>query len=246
MNIHLYTILYNEEDLLPFFIDHYKQFVSKFVFYDNFSTDNSLEIIKNSGVNYEIKQYESNDKQDDFVFTKIKNDGWKESKNNGVDYVIVCDLDEFLYHENIIQFLEDKKKLGFTILKPEGFNMYANEFPQHNDVVVITDQVKTGCRFEMLDKCVIFSPDDLVEIGFGMGCHFCDPNGTVKINSYEGLKLLHYKGLSLQYLLFKVHRSKSRIPDENRKRGIARHYFYEDQEITNAFNEYLNKSKPVI
>lgn len=246
MKIHLYTILYNEEDLLPFFINHYKQFVTKFFFYDNFSTDSSIEIIKNSGVDYEIRQYESNDKQDDLVFTKIKNQSWKDSKNQNVDYVIVCDMDEFLYHDNISEFLKDKKKKGITLFKPEGYNMYSDTFPEFNPDVQITEQVKNGCRFDMMDKQVIFSPDDLLEINFGMGCHTCNPTGHVSLHVHDGLKLLHYKGLSLDYLLFKVHRSKSRIPDENRKRGIGRHYFYEDQEVINAFNEYLQKSKPVV
>jgi len=246
MKIHLYTILYNEEDLLPFFINHYRTFVSKFFFYDNFSTDSSIEIIKNSGVDHEIRQYESNNKQDDLVFTKIKNNAWKDSKNQNVDYVIVCDLDEFLYHENIHQFLDEKKKAGITIFKPEGYNMYSNVFPEFKPDLQLTERVKNGCKFEMMDKQVIFSPDDLDEIDYGMGCHYSDPKGNVKATAYGGLKLLHYKGLSLEYLLFKVHRSKSRIPDANRKVGIGRHYFYEDQEVTKAFNEYLTKSKPVI
>lgn len=246
MKIELYTIIYNEEDLLPFFIDHYRKFVSKFIFYDNFSTDNSIKIIENSGINFEIKTYESNDKQDDFIFTDIKNNAWKESKNKNIDYVIVCDMDEFLYHEDINKFLENKYKIGVTIFKPEGFNMYSAEFPEYTAEKVITDQVKTGCRFEMLDKCVIFSPDNINDISYSMGCHFCSPTGKIRESMYDGLKLLHYKGLSLKYLLFKVHRSKSRIPEVNRKQGIARHYFYEDIEITNAFNEYLNKSKEII
>ncbi len=180
-------------------------------------------------------------------FTKIKNDAWKASKNSGVDFVIVCDMDEFLYHEKIDLFLDKCKEVNCAVVRPEGYNMYSATFPEIGKS--ITDQVKNGCRFEMLDKCVLFSPDLLTEINYGMGCHSCEPkNDLIDVRPFKGngLKLLHYKGLSLEYLLFKVHRSKGRVPEENRQKGIARHYFYDDVEYVKAFNDYLSKSVPVI
>mgnify|MGYP003885661107 CR=1 FL=1 len=46
--IHLYSICYNEQVMLPHFIDHYSSFCDKLFIYDNFSTDLSSDICKNN------------------------------------------------------------------------------------------------------------------------------------------------------------------------------------------------------
>ena len=43
--IHLYTICWNEERMLPFFFRHYDQWVDRYVVYDDNSTDATLEKI---------------------------------------------------------------------------------------------------------------------------------------------------------------------------------------------------------
>ena len=45
MKVKVYSICYNEEYMLPFFLQHYS--FADIVVYDNESTDNSLEIMKN-------------------------------------------------------------------------------------------------------------------------------------------------------------------------------------------------------
>jgi glycosyltransferase involved in cell wall biosynthesis len=45
MVIHLYTFGWNEMRMLPFFIRHYEPFVDKIVFYDDGSTDGTLDLL---------------------------------------------------------------------------------------------------------------------------------------------------------------------------------------------------------
>ena len=44
--IHLYTICWNEADLLPFFFRHYDGWVDRFVIYDNGSSDQSRALLQ--------------------------------------------------------------------------------------------------------------------------------------------------------------------------------------------------------
>ena len=50
MKIHLYSVCYNEEIILPYYLNHYSKFVDKITVYDNFSTDSSVEILKQNNV----------------------------------------------------------------------------------------------------------------------------------------------------------------------------------------------------
>jgi hypothetical protein len=242
MNIVVYTMIYYEERILPFFIEHYRKFATKFVFYDNESTDNSLKVIADSGIDHEIRTYKSGNAQDDFIFLDIKNNSWKASRSKDVDYIIICDCDEFLFHEDMITFLEEKKKQGVTLFKPIGYDMVTEKFP---DVGSITEQIKTGVRSELLDKCAMFSPDAISEINFGFGCHTANPTGNVSISQHE-IKMLHYKNLSLEYLLEKKNISKGRVPEQYAKAGIAKHYFYPDQQTIDSYTDKMKNATVVI
>jgi glycosyltransferase involved in cell wall biosynthesis len=47
MKIWAYAICWNEEVMLPYYLKHYEKFCEKIIIYDNMSTDNSRNIIKN-------------------------------------------------------------------------------------------------------------------------------------------------------------------------------------------------------
>ena len=61
------------------------------------STDNSVNIMNEYGVN--VIPYDTQGKLEESAFLNIKNNSWKGSD---ADWVIVCDTDELIYHENII------------------------------------------------------------------------------------------------------------------------------------------------
>ncbi len=246
MNIELYTMIYNEERILPYFIDHYRNFVKKFIFYDNESTDGSVKLIQESGVEHEIRPFKSGNTQDDFIFLDIKNNSWKKSRGKNVDYIIICDCDELIYHNDMKEFLKGAKNMGVTLFKPEGFDMVSIKFPDPINVNgSITNQIKTGVKSTLLDKCAMFSPDKITEINFGFGCHTASPVGDVLMSQYE-LKMLHYKNISLEYTLDKKNISKGRVPEEYAKAGIAKHYFYPDEEFIAKVNDKLENAVIVI
>ena len=81
---------------------HYDTFVDKFFIYDNESTDKSADIIaanpKVKKISFQTEGFE------DEIQNTIKNECWKASRGKA-DYVIVCDIDEFLYTPNTKAFL---------------------------------------------------------------------------------------------------------------------------------------------
>ena len=107
MKVWAYVICWNEEVMLPYYLRHYEIFCDKIIIYDNMSTDRSQEIIK-AHPKCELRLYDSKGEVRDDLYLKIKNHAWKEARGQGIDYVIVGDTDEFLYHPNILKIFERK------------------------------------------------------------------------------------------------------------------------------------------
>ena len=195
MKIHAYVICKNEELILPHLLNYYSKFCQKITFYDNESTDNTVNIINQfNECETEIITYSTNGEIRDDVYVEIKNSCWK---GNDVDFVIIIDSDEFLYHTNLIEFLANNK---FDVYYPTGYNMISNYFPDDYSKL-ITEQVILGEYCKNYSKSVIFNPKTIKDINYGIGAHESNPIGYNDITIYNGtdLKLLHYKNLGFDY-----------------------------------------------
>lgn len=240
--VHLFTLTYNEEKILPFFFQHYEKFVDRFYVFDNHSTDRTEEICKERDDVIFVK-WDSKGKMDSFQLTEMRNKIWKKSIAH-CDFILVVDADEFLYHKNMKSVLSKMKKNMFTIAKPVGYGMLSSKFPTSGEL--ITNQVKKGVRTPMMDKCVLFSPRHVEKTNYGLGSHTCLPEGYIKVYRDENLKLLHYKGLGVDYSLERKNLFKKRVPKKNLKMGISKHYFADDKQFVEAIKKGIKKAKPVI
>ncbi len=119
--IHLYSICYNEKVLMPHFLDYYSGFCDKIYIYDNQSDDDTVKICEKYN-NVSVLTFDTAGKIRDDIYLTIKNNIWKKSRGIA-DYVIVCDIDEFLFHHDLMNFLNNIKSNNVTIVKPIGFNM---------------------------------------------------------------------------------------------------------------------------
>lgn len=246
MKVHLYTITYNEEKILPFFFQHYEQFVDHFFVYDNKSIDGTVnECLKRDDVTVTI--WDSNKKFEEFKMTELRNSIWKRSKGVA-DFVIVCDADEFLFSRKdlFIYTLAKMKAEHFSVLKPNGYGMVSSKFPILNSKRPITKQVKQGAKVPSLDKCVLFDPSKITESNFSLGSHFCMPEGTVKVYRDPNIMLLHYKNLGVAYSIEKNNMLRKRVPKKNFKLGISKHYFVTDEHTKKAVNKCIRSYKNVI
>ena len=221
MKIHAHIIAWNEEKVLPYALDHYSQFCEKIYVYDNMSTDGSDEIYKKYD-KVSVKKWQTTDKKyNDVTLAEMKSNIYKISRKDKVDWVIVCDCDEFLYHENLLQKLEEYKAEGITMPKIDGHDMCCEVFPEY-DGEPLTDKVKIGSEtYEPMCKNIIFSPN--LDVQYRPGAHANQVSGA-KMSTEAELKLLHYKFLGKEYVLDRYNKLAEQLSDFNLKTGLSGHW----------------------
>lgn len=240
INIELYVLCFNEEKMILHTLNYYTKICSQITIIDNHSTDNSLNLASN----YENVIVKSLDTGNEFIedkLTETRNNCWKGS---AADYVIVCDMDEFLYDENLINKLISAKEQNVIIPLVIGYNMMSKEFPNNYDEL-ITVQIKHGKRSHWFDKNIIFDPKEVKEINYSPGSHQCKPifyKDNIA-NPLLKLKLLHYKNLSKEYLYKKHEGYANRMSDISREKKHGYQYLEGKKHINNVFASYnyLNK-----
>ena len=215
MKIHVITVCYNEEKLLPYFLKHYS-FADLITVYDNHSTDKSMEIVRKFPKTEIIKMTTKDEFNDDDLLW-IKNTAYKGAD---YDWVIIVDVDEFLYHPNLLEKLEKYKNEGVTIPVTLGFNMYSKVFPTEDKP--ITTLIQNGIFTKTHSKKVIFNPK-VVSINYLIGAHECRPTGEVRLSSDLELYVLHYYYLSYQDFIRKRKVLTSRLSEVNLKNDWSTH-----------------------
>lgn len=239
--IHYYTVCWNEEDMLPFVFDYYDSFVDHYYVYDNGSSDSTIQILKKRN-NVTILPFETNNEFNELVNQKIKNNCWKQSRGKA-DWVIVCDVDEFIYHpEGIVNLLQKNKNK--TIFKPQGYEMCSEKFPQKTKPLL--QQVRYGYKSSWYNKLVIFNPYKIIEIDYEPGSHSANPKGIVNYCNDSDFKLLHFKKLSVDYLIKRYTTLKLRYNKENSKKGMGNHYQHDIEKIKEDFKQELQKTEKVL
>jgi Glycosyl transferase family 2 len=93
--VHLYTICWDEADMLGFFFRHYDPWVDRYVVFDDGSTDGSLAILSNHP-KVELRAFARSD-EDSFCLSHkaMQDEVWKESRSTA-DWVVVTAIDEHL------------------------------------------------------------------------------------------------------------------------------------------------------
>lgn len=231
VKIHLYTISWNEEVMIPHFLAYYAGFCEKIFIYDNFSSDKTKNIaIAHPSVHF--LQYDTNDEIRDDIYLKIKNEAWKKSRGTA-DFVIVCDMDEFLFHQNLPEILKKYKENKTTLIRPIGFNMIHDAAPV-SDTNLFND-IQYGVRAKDFDKVILFDPNLIEEINYSAGSHTCAPTGIIQYGTDE-IRLLHYKYLGLGNIINRYKLMSARLSKYNKSLGLGFHYSFSQMRIKREFN----------
>lgn len=231
--IHLYVPVWNEAELLPYFFRHY-DFVDRFVVYDNGSDDGTLELLK-SHPRVEVRSFVMEDESIELTMMDLKRHCWKESRGQA-DLVIVCDVDEFLWHPELPYFLESERARGVSAFHAVGWQMVSATFPAGTGQLY--EEVCLGFRDRYYNKVVAFDPNRIEEIGYTPGCHTAAPTGTVQWSREDSLKLLHFKYLSPEFVIRRYRELAARHGSRDRRDGLGTHYFASDEQIRQMFDGF--------
>lgn len=231
--ITIFTITYNEEFMLPFFIKHYRERFPEcnIIVYDNESTDDTVKIAKEN--NCEVITYKTNNQISDSKYLEIKNNCWKNSRTN---WNIVCDCDELCQITESDLIEEDAS--GSSIIKLVGYDMVNLS----NEDTIVLEDLNSGARNHMYDKCLILNKEHISEINYQPGCHDVRPIGNIKYQ-IKDYRLLHYKYIGFDFLCKRYSLFFERLSDENKRRGWGVQYTKDIQSIKHTFEVKRIESK---
>jgi glycosyltransferase involved in cell wall biosynthesis len=227
----LYTLCFNEEFILPYFLRHYRRFVDRIVVYDNQSTDRSVAIAEAGGA--EVRNWVSGNEIRDDIMLDLKGHCWEECRGQGVDWVIVVDVDELLYHPVIAAHLAELRRRDYTFCVPQGFQMVGDELPGPDEE--LTAAITRGVPVRKYSKPCIFNPDAIEALNFLPGCHEAQPIGRVKVSTDPNLKLLHYSWLSFDWYRKRYAERAKRLSELNRQEGWGREYMEGEREMRERY-----------
>ena len=241
--IHYYAPAWNEEMMLPFLFRHYAPWVERFVIYDSDSTDGSAELLRRTP-KVEIRRLAWS-QPDSMIATlqDLHNTCWKESRG-AADWVIVADVDEFLYHPDFDGYLRRCRKRGVTCIPSLGYEMVSDRFPEPDEALAAT--VRRGVPDRMMSKLRLFDPNAVEETNFGPGGHMAQPTGRIVYPKRDELLLLHYKWLGPEYLCRRFAMMQTTRRARDLARNWSRHYETPAEELTARFEGALAASADVL
>ena len=241
------TLCFNESKMVKYVMPYWERMkIDKLIVYDNMSTDNTVELLKEYPF-VEVRTFDTGGKFDDAMNSKVKSDTVKELKEAGYDWVCATDFDEVIYSFNP-DFREELSKIdniGGNVLCRDMIHPFTldPEF-EFDSSKLIHEQLPhfvTWCDFTGQHhhgaKVLMHNPKNITGIKFAKGQHdlkFGD--GTKAV--YFGYPFITFH---LKYVDLPVLKVNSKLKHE-------RMLWVFDNKIMNKNNElmysyYLNMSK---
>jgi hypothetical protein len=199
----------DEQDLISYFVRHYRQ-LGDVTIYDDISSDATAVIARDEGANV-ISMSQSEPEPDNRLLW-VKNQSWKSMRDQ-YDWIIAVDIDEFLYHNDLRDALNQSQEAGGTVLVPCGYDMVADGPPYGSEP--ITTLIRRGVIRQDFCKFCCFNPKRVDDMNYVWGAHAAKPTGYVRLLPYPGLKLLHYHYLGTEWVL-------RRYASRRRRRGVLK------------------------
>ena len=230
----VYTLTFNEEFMLPKFIEHYRGMFPgcKIVIYDNESTDRTRTIA--DFYRCEVISNKTEGKLNDVRYLEIKNNCWKDA---GTDWVCIADADEHLNIDDNELFRQDQQ--GVSVIRSQGWNMV--NMKDNMNFKGITH----GVRAKSYDKVYMFKRSMIREIHYSPGCHSANIIGKVQESS-KVYDCFHYKYVNPDFMVARHKVFASRLSEVNKTKGYGFHYTYSEEEIRKEFEQARANAKQII
>lgn len=168
MKIETHILAYNGAEIFIYAVRHYTTFANRIILHDLGSTDGTLDIAAQFGV--EIRQWDSKNQVNNLLLKQIKEQAWRGTDS---DWIIVADTDELIYFpKGAVDSFNSYSVQGLPVIKPHGFEMFSETYPVTNGQIY--DEVKFGARDDRwYAKPIVFSPGLVESIEFSAGAHEC-------------------------------------------------------------------------
>lgn len=239
MRVDVYTICWNEADMLGFFFEHYDGIASRYVVFDDGSTDGSLDIL-HQHPKVEVRQF-PRIMSESYVLSAqlLHNSAWQESRR-AADWVILTAIDEHLFHDDLAGYLQHCLHNGTTLIPALGFQMISDRFPGSGER--LCESITTGAPFDKMNKLSIFRPDQIRETNFAVGRHSADPQGNIVFPSRDEVLNLHYKYLDFDRLVRRHKTLASGLGQEDKARGFGHRYHFDESELRSDWNAFQTQA----
>ncbi len=244
MKIDIYSNMYNEKEILPFWLRHYETFADRIFVWDGGSTDGTLEMLKKHPKVILLPRDQRG--HDDNYYVNKLYPQYKEHSRGVSDWVIVVDADEFIYHPKIREILENFLKIGVEIVQCGGYAMISDEIPVTDKQIY--EVIKMGVGSYSDTKWTIHLSK--VDVLYRKGRHSTPFNFRGNyVNSryrYHGIKLLHYRYLGEKYIREREERNVEQVrivyPDNMRFVVDGARSMPDGDQTLNIF-DWLEKNK---
>lgn len=209
IQVNVFLLCYNEKEIIGHTIKHYRAMFPgcKITILDNMSNDGSDNIAKSMGCS--VIQFDTGGNFDDYKNKELRNECWKNIRN---EWIIVCDMDEWLCITKDELIKEDLR--GTTILTVKGYEIIGDSNTEDLKDINL-HELKMGIVSESENKPICFKAGPIRLMEFEIGGHRAFPKGNVKWSetSYT-LKHMNHLGLA-----FKLARTKIRFDRSHKARN---------------------------
>lgn len=233
--VHLYTICWNEAEMLPYFFRHYDSWIDRYVFYDDGSTDETLALLA-AHPRVTVRHF-TRKMPDTLVGSTmiLQRRMWQESRGQDA-WAVVTDIDEHIWHADMPAYLGRCSAAGVTAIPALGFQMISETFPAPGELLAETRRM--GAPNWMMNKLSIFDPDAIEHTNFTGGRHLAVPAGRVVYPEADEVRNLHYKYLDRNRIEARHRLLETRLGPRDRAEQAGSQYSWSRQLLDEDWDRF--------
>jgi hypothetical protein len=188
--------------------------------HDNHSTDDTVKKARDRGCS--VEKFGLPGVYEEKTLIELKNTCYLGGIS---DYVIVCDIDEFLDLND-----DDLITSTPTLVQSWCWQMF-------NPKKVDIDKIKYGSRDWYYDKTLCFKRSEIAEINYQPGAHFCNPKLTSeKIRTIKIRRnMFHYRWLSFDHVVERYSRNSKRLGPSNYEKISQWHWDADEKSLQKQY-----------